>query len=65
MSIALRDGVQRLEGTLRVTLAARARQRAMETPKEKLYSFRKGELLALKLATEAGRASTESTKTKG
>lgn len=39
--------------------------RAMETPKEKLYSFRKDELLALKLATEAGGAFTESTKTKG
>jgi hypothetical protein len=40
---------------------------AMETPKEKLYSFRKDELLMLKLATEAGgtKAVAESTKTKG
>lgn len=39
--------------------------RAMETPKEKLYSFKKDELLTLKLATEAGGAFTGSTKTKG
>lgn len=39
---------------------------AMETPKEKLYSFKKSELLALKLATEAGGKSVaETTKKKG
>jgi hypothetical protein len=37
----------------------------METPKEKLYALKKGELLTLKLATEAGGAFTGSTKTKG
>ena len=39
--------------------------RAMETPKEKLYAFKRGELLTLKLVTEAGAASTEPAKTKG
>jgi hypothetical protein len=38
---------------------------AMATPKEKLYSFKKDELLTLKLATEAGGAFAESAKTKG
>jgi hypothetical protein len=38
---------------------------AMETPKEKLYSFKKDELLALKLATEAGKGGTETAKKKG
>ena len=39
---------------------------AMETPKEKLYTFRKDELLTLKLATEAGgKAAAESAKSKG
>jgi hypothetical protein len=39
---------------------------AMETPKEKLYSFKKDELLALKLATDVGsKAVAESTKKKG
>jgi hypothetical protein len=38
---------------------------AMETPKEKLYAFKRGELLTLKLVTEAGAASTEPAKTKG
>jgi hypothetical protein len=38
----------------------------METPKEKLYSFKKDELLALKLATDVGsKAVAESTKKKG
>jgi hypothetical protein len=39
---------------------------AMETPKEKLYSFKRDELLVLKLATEAGgKAVAESAKKKG
>jgi len=39
---------------------------AMETPKEKLYAFKKDELLALKLATEiGGKAAGETTKIKG
>ena len=38
---------------------------AMETPKEKLYSFKKDELLTLKLATEAGKGGTETAKKKG
>lgn len=38
---------------------------AMETPKEKLYSFKKAELLALKLATEIGTAVAETAKKKG
>jgi hypothetical protein len=67
MSIALREGVQRLEVTLRVTLAVLAvGSGAMETPKEKLYSFKKDELLTLKLATDVGgKAVAESAKKKG
>jgi hypothetical protein len=39
---------------------------AMETPKEKLYSFKKDELLTLKLATDVGsKAIAESAKKKG
>lgn len=39
---------------------------AMETPKEKLYSFKKDELLALKLATDVGsKALAESARKKG
>ena len=39
---------------------------AMETPKEKLYSFRKDELLTLKLATDVGgKVVAESAKKKG
>jgi hypothetical protein len=39
---------------------------AMETPKEKLYSFKKDELLKLKLATDiGGKAVAETTKNKG
>lgn len=37
----------------------------METPKEKLYSFKKAELLTLKLATEIGTAVAETAKKKG
>ena len=65
MSIALREGVQRLEVTLRVTLAVRARSGVMEMPKEKLYSFKRDDSRTRKLVTETGAASTEPAKTKG
>ena len=39
---------------------------AMETPRERLYSFKKDELLTLKLATDVGgKAVAESAKKKG
>lgn len=38
---------------------------AMDTPKEKLYFFKKDELLTLKLATEIGKVATETAKKKG
>ena len=54
MSTALREGVQRLEVTLRVTLAVLLR------------FFTKNELLNLKLATDAGApAVAETAKKKG
>jgi hypothetical protein len=38
----------------------------METPKEKLYSFKKDELLTLKLATDVGgKAVAETARKKG